>query len=54
VCKENAGDLDVLTGLIDSGQVIPAVDRVLPLEAAAGALQLLADGRVRGKLVLSL
>ena len=53
VCKENADDLEVLAGLIASGQVTPAVDRVLPLEAATDALELLTDGRVRGKLVLS-
>lgn len=53
VCKENAADLAVLASLIDSGQVTPSVDRVLPLEFAAEALQLLVDGRVRGKLVLS-
>lgn len=53
VCKENAADLGVLTNLIDSGQVTPAVDRVLPLESAAEAVQLLLDGRVRGKLVLA-
>ena len=54
VCKENAADLAVLTELIDAGRVTPAVDRVLPLESAADALQLLVDGAVRGKLVLSL
>jgi NADPH:quinone reductase-like Zn-dependent oxidoreductase len=53
VCSENAGDLAVLTGLVDAGQVTPAVDRVLPLADAATALQLLVDGAVRGKLVLS-
>lgn len=53
VCKENADDLAVLTGLMDAGRVVPAVDRVLPLESAADALQLLLDGAVRGKLVLS-
>ncbi len=53
VCKENAGDLSVLTGLIDSGQVTPAVQRVLPLESAAQAVELLLAGSVRGKLVLS-
>ncbi len=53
VCKENAGDLAVLTGLIDSGQVTPAVHRVLPLESAAQAVELLLAGSVRGKLVLS-
>lgn len=53
VCKENAGDLSVLTGLIDSGQVTPAVHLVLPLESAAQAVGLLLAGSVRGKLVLS-
>lgn len=54
VAKENADDLAVLTGLIDAGRVVPAVDRVLPLESAAAALQLLLDGAVRGKVVLSI
>jgi NADPH:quinone reductase-like Zn-dependent oxidoreductase len=54
VAKENADDLAVLTGLIDAGRVVPAVDRVLPLESAAEALQLLLDGAVRGKVVLSI
>ena len=53
VCKENAADLAVLTGLIDAGKVIPAVDQVLPLTSATKALQLLLDGAVRGKLVLA-
>lgn len=53
VCKENAADLAFLTGLIDSGQVTPAVHRVLPLESAAEALELLLAGSARGKLVLS-
>ena len=53
VCTENADDLAVLAQLVDTGQVVPAVDRVLPLTSAAQALQLLVDGAVRGKLVLS-
>jgi NADPH:quinone reductase-like Zn-dependent oxidoreductase len=53
VCKENAADLAELTDLIDTGHLTPAVDGVLPLEAAAEALELLVDGRVRGKLVLA-
>ena len=52
VCNENAADLAVLTGLVDAGQLVPAIDRVLPLTAAATALQQLVDGAVRGKLVL--
>ena len=53
VCRENAADLAVLTGLIDSGQVTPALDRVVPLESAQEAIALLLGGSVRGKLVLS-
>ena len=53
ICKENAADLAVLTGLLDAGRVTPTVDQVLPLAFAAQALQLLLDGAVRGKLVLS-
>ena len=53
VGKENASDLTGLTDLIDTGHLTPAVDGVLPLEAAAEGLQLLVDGRVRGKLVLA-
>lgn len=54
VCKENAADLAVLTARADDGRVRPAVDRVLPLDAAAEALRLLVEGRVRGKLVLTI
>ncbi len=53
LCKENAGDLSVLADLIDSGRVTPVVHRVLPLESAAQAVELLLAGSVRGKLVLS-
>ena len=54
VCRENAADLAVLAGLIDSGQVTPALDRVVPLESAQEAIALLLGGFVRGKLVLSI
>ncbi|WP_459643351.1 NAD(P)-dependent alcohol dehydrogenase [Kineococcus sp. NUM-3379] len=53
VSTENSADLAVLTGMLDSGEVVPAVDRVLPLESAREALGLLVAGSVRGKLVLS-
>ena len=53
VCKESADDLAVLAGLVDAGRVRPAVDQVLPLASATRALQMLRDGSVRGKLVLT-
>jgi NADPH:quinone reductase-like Zn-dependent oxidoreductase len=51
--SENAADLSVLTGLVESGQVIPVVDRTYPLDGAAAAIRHLLDGKARGKLVVS-
>jgi len=50
--SENAADLIVLTGLIESGQVTPVVDRTYPLAETAAALRHMLDGRVRGKVVV--
>jgi NADPH:quinone reductase-like Zn-dependent oxidoreductase len=52
ICSENAADLEVLTGLIDSGRVRPVVDRSFPLAETAAAVQHLRDGRARGKVVI--
>jgi NADPH:quinone reductase-like Zn-dependent oxidoreductase len=51
--SENAADLVVLAGLVESGQVTPVVDRTYPLEEAAAAIRHLLDGGARGKLVVS-
>jgi NADPH:quinone reductase-like Zn-dependent oxidoreductase len=51
--SENAADLVVLTGLIESGRVTPVVDRNYPLEEAAAAIRHMLDGKARGKLVVS-
>ncbi|WP_436794282.1 NAD(P)-dependent alcohol dehydrogenase [Actinospongicola halichondriae] len=52
ISSENGEDLLEINALIEAGKVTPAVDRVLPLEQAAEALDLLTTGRVSGKLVL--
>lgn len=52
VNRENAADLAVLTGLIESGQVRPAVDRIFALGDAAAAVNYMAEGRARGKVVV--
>jgi NADPH:quinone reductase-like Zn-dependent oxidoreductase len=54
VARPNHADLIALSDLIETGAVTPAVDRVYPLAQAALALGHLADGRARGKIVLSL
>jgi NADPH:quinone reductase-like Zn-dependent oxidoreductase len=53
VPKEHFDGLERLAGLIDAGSVTPSVERVLPLEDAAEAVDLVVAGRVRGKLALT-
>jgi NADPH:quinone reductase-like Zn-dependent oxidoreductase len=53
ICSENAADLLVLTGLIESGQVTPVIDRAYPLSEAPAAIEYLQDGHARGKVVIS-
>jgi NADPH:quinone reductase-like Zn-dependent oxidoreductase len=54
MCSENAADLLVLTGLIESGQVMPVIDRTYPLSETPAAVRYLQAGRARGKVVISL
>ena len=54
VNRENAADLVVLAGLIESGQVTPAIDRTFPLAEAPAAVTYLTDGRARGKVVVEI
>jgi NADPH:quinone reductase-like Zn-dependent oxidoreductase len=53
IASENAADLTALSGLIEAGTVIPAIDRTYPLAETAAAVRDLLDGRARGKLVVS-
>ncbi len=52
VNKESGVDLERLSDMIEAGQVSPTIDHVFPLEAAAEAIDLLAKGRVRGKVAI--
>jgi NADPH:quinone reductase-like Zn-dependent oxidoreductase len=53
ISSENAADLVELGGLLERGEVVPAVDRAHPLDEVAVAIRHLLDGRVRGKLVVT-
>jgi NADPH:quinone reductase-like Zn-dependent oxidoreductase len=53
MAKERATDLEKLSGLIEDGKLVPSVDRSYPLEEAADAMRLLEEGRVRGKVVIT-
>jgi NADPH:quinone reductase-like Zn-dependent oxidoreductase len=53
VNKENAADLRALTELIEAGTLTPLVDRSYPLAEAATAIRHLTDGRVTGKVAIT-
>jgi alkylation response protein AidB-like acyl-CoA dehydrogenase len=47
----NTADLDVLRGLIDSGQVTPVLDRRYTLDTVGEAIAYLEEGHARGKVM---
>ena len=53
LCSQNRDDLIVLTELIESGKVTPVIDRTFLLSEVASAIQYVADGRARGKVVVT-
>ncbi len=52
VAKDHHVPLERLTALIESGRVIPSVERTYPLADTAAAMRALVEGRVRGKVVI--
>ncbi|WP_084696497.1 NAD(P)-dependent alcohol dehydrogenase [Phycicoccus jejuensis] len=52
VSRERAADLAELVGLVDAGAVRPVLDHVVPLDGVARALDHVAAGRARGKVVV--
>jgi len=53
ISLERAAIFDELRGLIESGAVIPRVDRAYPLEEAADAMRHLVEGHPAGKVALT-
>jgi NADPH:quinone reductase-like Zn-dependent oxidoreductase len=51
--SENTADLVALAGLVESGAVTPAIDRTYPLAQAPAAVQYMAHGHARGKVVIT-
>jgi NADPH:quinone reductase-like Zn-dependent oxidoreductase len=49
----NQRDLAFLQDLLESGKIVPVIDRRYPLSDAAGALRYLAEGHAQGKIVLT-
>lgn len=54
VAKFNAADLQTLAGLLERGELKPAIDRAYDLTEAPEALREFGKGHVRGKLVLTM
>jgi NADPH:quinone reductase-like Zn-dependent oxidoreductase len=53
IAPESRADLITLGEMADSGAITPAIDRAYPLSQVAAALRYLAEGRARGKVVIS-
>ena len=51
--KENANDLTALRELIESGKVMPTIDRTYPLSETPAAIRYMQEGRARGKVVIT-
>lgn len=50
----NAGDLAVLTELVEAGDATPAIDRNYPLSESPDAIRYLEEGRARGKVTITI
>jgi len=53
MAKESSKDLEVLRELIETGKIMPVVDRTYPLAEAAAAVRYLHEGRACGKVVIT-
>jgi NADPH:quinone reductase-like Zn-dependent oxidoreductase len=54
IAKINQKDLVFLKTLLETGKVVPVIDRRYPLSDAAEALRYLAEGHAQGKIVLTM
>jgi NADPH:quinone reductase-like Zn-dependent oxidoreductase len=52
--KPSRQDLEIIRKLVETGKVIPCIDRRYPLEQAAEALRYLGAGHARGKVVITM
>jgi NADPH:quinone reductase-like Zn-dependent oxidoreductase len=54
VASENSADLMVLSDLIESGKIAPAIERTYPLSETTAAIRHVQEGRARGKIVITI
>ncbi len=53
LARERSTDYERLARLVESGQLMPALDRCYPLERTAYAVRRLEDGAIRGKVAIT-
>ena len=53
IAKINKKDLDLLKDMLETGKLVPIIDRRFPLSGAAEALRYREEGHARGKVVIS-
>ena len=54
IVRENSRDLETLAGLLEGGAIVPAIDRSCTLAEVPDAIRDLEQGRVRGKIVVTI
>lgn len=52
--RPDAGDLEILKGLIEDGTIKPVVDKSYPLSNVSEAFRYYGDGKTRGKLIITI
>ena len=51
--QRNRKDLEAITELCESGEIVPVIDQRYPLSEVPEALQYLGQGHAKGKLVIN-
>lgn len=54
MAKSNQKDLNTLNGLLNTGKVVPVIDRCYPLSQVPEALQYLEEGHAKGKVIITM
>lgn len=54
IAKQRAADYERLAVFLESGQVVPSLERAHPLTETADAMRHLEAGRVRGKVAITI
>jgi NADPH:quinone reductase-like Zn-dependent oxidoreductase len=54
IATPSAADLELLRGLLETREIVPVIDRSYRLSEVPEALQYLAEGRAKGKVVITI